>query len=185
MPATPRPPDPARYQRVEALVRKGQPDRVIVRMVAQEFDCCENTIRNDLRRLWTELKQGDAEKREHRRDVLRYQLETLHAEVREVAEKAREGFPVMGPDGPIIIQDMKTAGMSLSTAEKLVARLVQVDGVAEVDKIKADLLRLKVLRDSGMTQEQLDALIAVEVKRAIEAMPVEELEQIVQQRRAG
>lgn len=186
MSATPRPPDPARFERVVELVSKGQPDRSIVRVIAAEFGCCANTVRNDLRRLWTELEEGHLEKREHRRNVLRFQLEALHAEAREVADKARDGFTVMGPEGePVVVQDMKTASMSLATSEKLLARLVQVDGVAETDKVKAELLRLKLLKESGLTQEQIDSLIAEEVNRVVSSMPVEDLEAIIERRRAG
>lgn len=166
------------------MVRRGHPDREIVKVVSAEFECCENTIRNDLRRVWEELREEDAAKREERRHVLRYQLEALQVEVRDVAEKARDGFEVIGPDGePTVVQDMKTASMALSTAEKLFGRLVQLDGVSETDKVKGDLLRLKFLKESGLTENDLDRMIAEEVGKRIDAMTAEELELMAAKRR--
>lgn len=170
--------------RVEAMVRKGHPDRDIIKEVAVEFDVSENTIRSDLKRLWNELRATEAEKRPERREVMRYQLESLQVEAREVAQQAREGFAVMGPEGEtVVVQDMKTASMALASCEKIFGRLAMLDGIAESDRVKLEVLRQKLLKDSGLTQEQLDAMLKAEVDKAIDEMPLPELEKRLARRR--
>ncbi len=180
--ATDRPPDPKRYAMVERLVRKGYPDREIVHQVRDKFECSANTVLTDLRRLWRELREENAEKVQHRRNVMRIQLETLQVESREVADTARGGFTIDGKEGPVLIQDMKTASIALSASERIFGRLAQLDGIAESDRIKAEILKQKLLEQQGFTEEQLAEMIRVEVASAVETMPDEEFAKLVERR---
>lgn len=177
-------PVPERYALVEELVRGGYPDHLVVKMVMAKFECCGNTVRNDLRLLIAELKETDAVVIAGRRDMMRYQLGALQVEIREVARVAKEGFTVISPEGePVIVQDVKTASMALGTAEKVFARLTQLDGASESDRLKGEILRQKLLEQQGLTPEQLDAMIKAEVAQAIAAMPDAELEQVLAKRK--
>ncbi len=166
--STDRPPDPLRFERVEELVRAGHPDRVVLRMVAEEFSCHVNTARADLHRFWDEMALVEPEKKLHRRNVTRYKLESLSA---EVLEEAR------------ITPDPKARAINYKTVESLYGRLVQLDGIAESDRLKADILRQKLLE--SFSEDELQRAIAVEAEAHLRAMPDAELEALIERRKGS
>lgn len=181
MSATDRPPDPLRMSRVELMVSKGFPDKDIVRVLSGEFDVCENTIRNDLRRLWKELEDGNEERKRVRRHVLRYQFESLHAEMRGHAEKAATGVPALDHEGQVVmVPDMRAASAMYGTCEKLLSRLCQLDGVNEETQVKTRMLRQKLF--DGKDDNEIARLIAEEVRETIKTMPEGDLNALLVER---
>ena len=173
MSATDRPADPKRYARVEQLLRAGEePDHEIVKIVAAEFDCCKNTVRSDMKALWIELREHSAEKREHRRDAMRYDMEVLRGEARRISRIASTGFSALDREGnPVVIQDLRTASFALATAEKASARLALLDGLNESDSARIEALRQKLA--AAMTGDELESALWLEIERLVTSMPEE------------
>lgn len=183
MAATDRPPDQDRYDRVEELVREGEPDREVVRIVVSEFGCCKNTVYNDLHRLWNELRAEANEKREHRRDAMRFSMECLHSEARKIARQAAAGSEMLTKKGEVVVvQDFRTASIALTTAEKASGRLALLDGLNESDVARNEALRQKLA--GAMTGDELEAALWTEIERLLVTMPAEKWQTLADRRAA-
>ena len=180
----PDPRDPARYDLIEEMVGKGYPDHAIVKALrAEPFNLPRQTAYDAIRRFERTTREMRNRDLQDRRARMILQLEKLQIEARVVADQARNGFTAIGPEGPVQVQDPKSAAMAHRNCDSLLARLIAVDGLSVETEVKTNMMRLKFLKEAGMTEEELNALIRAEVDKAIDAMPIEELEQKIRDRR--
>lgn len=161
------------------MIRLGKADPYIIRELAAKFDVHPNTIRADLHRWKRNRTETDAERRDAERLITSAQLEDLFEEVRDTAREIRKRAQESGDD-MAAAQLYKAASAEHKVAEVVITRRTQLWGTAESDRLKAELLREKLL--GGKTEAELQVLIDAEVKRALESVPLAELEAIVARR---
>lgn len=162
-----RPPNQERFDAVMAMRAKLMPDADIVRQVAEQFGCHQNTVRNDIRRLDEMMVEQDEKKRETRRAVLVYQMGLAAQQVLVEAQTA---------------EDPKARAINWRTLfDSYFGRLGAWYGLSDETAAKTEILRMKWLEK--LPPQELDAMIKTEVDKAIESMPVDELEQRVKRKR--